>query len=274
MLPARTGKVDGRIIGALLIALISIVSYFFMSAENPVTGEKQRVGLSVEQEIALGRKAAPTLIRQHGGVHPAAEHQQRVTDVGRKLLAELNRQVGKTDRKNPYKFDFHLLNDNRTINAFALPGGQVFITAALYRQLSTEAQLAGVLGHEIGHVIARHGAQQLAKRKLTAGLAGAAEIASGDERGGAVAQAVANLVNMRYGREHEHESDRWAVRLMPGAGYDPRAMIEVMEVLARASRGGTPEFLSTHPKPANRVEYIKEVIAEEYPKGLPEGLSR
>lgn len=274
MLPVRTGKVDGRVIGALLIAIISIVSYFFMSAENPVTGEKQRVGLSVEQEIALGQRAAPSLIRQHGGLHPSAKGQQHVDEVGQKLLAELNRQISKTDRQNPYKFEFHLLNDNKTINAFALPGGQVFITSALYKQFTTEAQLAGVLGHEIGHVIARHGAQQLAKRKLTAGLAGAAEIASGDERGGAIAQAVANLVNMRYGRKHELESDHWAVRLMPGAGYDPRAMIEVMEVLARASRGGTPEFLSTHPKPANRVEYIKEVIAEEFPKGLPEGLSR
>jgi predicted Zn-dependent protease len=88
-----------------------------------------------------------------------------------------------------------------------------------------------------------------------------------------MAQAVAQMVSMKYGRDDELESDKWGVRLTAMAGYDPRSMTGVMEVLDRASRGQSPpEFLSTHPKPANRVAYIKRVIEEEFPEGVPEGL--
>jgi beta-barrel assembly-enhancing protease len=263
----------GRLIVAAIVAIVAIVSFFWMRTENPVTGEKQSVALTADQEIALGKSATPQLVQQYRGEYPSAEDRARVERVGRQLLATLAEMLRKDGRKNPYPFTFHLLRDERTINAFALPGGQVFITWALYHQLKTDAQLAGVLGHEIGHVLSRHGAQQLAKQKLTAGLAGAAGVASGDQRGEAWAKAVAHLVNMKYGRGHELEADRWGVRLMAAAGYDPHAMIEVMKILERASGGGgQPQFLSTHPKPANRIAYIKQVIDKEFPKGLPPGL--
>jgi beta-barrel assembly-enhancing protease len=263
----------GRLIVAAIIALVAVVSYFLMRSENPVTGEKQSVGLTTDQEIALGKSATPRLVQQYRGEHAGAEDRARVERIGRQLLESLDKTLQKEGRKNPYPFAFHLLRDERTINAFALPGGQVFITWALYHQLKTDGQLAGVIGHEIGHVLSRHGAQQLAKQKLTAGLTGAAGVASGDQRGEAWAKAVAQLVNMKYGRGHELEADRWGVRLMTAAGYDPRGMIEVMKILERASGGGgQPEFLSTHPKPANRIEYIRKVIAKEFPNGLPPGL--
>ena len=179
--------------------------------------------------------------------------------------------------KNPYRDDFRftLLADPKTVNAFALPGGQVFITAALFRDLETEGQLAGVLGHEIGHVIERHGNQRMAQNQLFQGLAAAGGVAGGDANSAQMAQAVAQMVQMKYGRGDELESDKWGVRLTYLAGYDPRAMIGVMEVLDRASGGAAPpEFFSTHPKPANRVEYIKQVIAEEFPEGVPDGLKQ
>jgi predicted Zn-dependent protease len=90
-----------------------------------------------------------------------------------------------------------------------------------------------------------------------------------------MAQAVAQMVQMKYGRGDELESDKWGVRLTALAGYDPRAMIGVMEVLDKASGGAAPpEFFSTHPKPANRVAYIKQIITEEFPQGVPDGLEQ
>ena len=255
----------------LLIALFSALSYWWNTSKNPITNEEQRVAMTVDQEIALGLQAAPEMAAQHGGLHPDQEAQALVDRVGQKLLAGIS-------SSNPYEFEFHLLSDRETINAFALPGGQIFITAALFEQLQTEGQLAGVLAHEIGHVIERHGAERLAKMQLTQGLAGAAVIASYDPEEprtaetAAVAQAIGALVNMSYSRSDELESDQWAVRLMANSDYDPRAMLDVMDVLARAGGGGMPEFFSTHPNPSNRKERIAEAIEKEYPKGLPDGL--
>lgn len=272
-LPSRRST---RLILAVLIALISIVTYFCTTqeVENPFTGETQRVALSVDQEIALGLQAAPEMIEQYGG-EAQGQAATQVDRIGQTLVA--NTQVRDTE----YQFEFHLLGDDQTINAFALPGGQVFLTEALYQRLETEGQVAGVLAHEIGHVIGRHGSEQIAKARLTQGLAGAAVIAATDPDDPStreeqqVAAAVAQLVNMKFSREHELESDRLAVRLMADAGYDPRALIEVMRVLAQANQGqNPPEFFSTHPNPDNRIEQIEEAIAAEFPNGVPEGLTK
>jgi beta-barrel assembly-enhancing protease len=263
-----------RLILAAVIAGISLISYLSMSQQNPITGENQRVALSPNEEIALGLQAAPELVHQHQGMHPDADAQATVDRIGTQLLMGLDRELAQQGRSNPYRFEFHLLRDSKTVNAFALPGGQVFITAALYERLETEGQLAGVLGHEIGHVLSRHGAQALAKQRLTQGLAGAAGVAGGDVDSARMAQAIGALVNLQYGRDAELESDRWGVRLMAKSGYDPRAMAGVMKILEEASggAGGQPEFLSSHPKPANRVAYIESVIKEQFPNGVPEGL--
>jgi predicted Zn-dependent protease len=176
-------------------------------------------------------------------------------------------------KETSWQFDFHLLRDPRTINAFVLPGGQVFITKALLERLRTDGQLAGVLAHEIGHVIARHSAQRIAKQRLTEGLSGAVGVASGDYNAARMAAIVGQLVNMRYGRKDELESDRLGVRFMADAGYDPRAMVEVMKTLAEASSDGrAPEFFSTHPNPENRIQKIQQAIGERLPDGVPPGL--
>lgn len=269
----RGGGLKIRLILGLVVVAISLGSYYFSSDVNPITGETQRVALSQSQEIALGLQAKPEMLAQYGGEHPDAEAQRKVDAIGEELLAALTAELREAGREVPYPFEFHLLRDDQTINAFALPGGQVFITAALYNAFTTDGQLAGVLGHEIGHVLARHSAQQMAKQQLTQGLAGAAGVAAGDYDAARMANMVGQFVNMSYGRDHELEADRWGVRLAGAAGYDPRAMIGVMEILDRAGGGaGQPEFLSTHPKPANRVNYINEVIAEVYPGGVPQGM--
>ncbi|MCC9609041.1 M48 family metalloprotease [Blastopirellula sp. JC732] len=273
MSPMRSsGSWKTRLVIAAIIAFFAIASYYMSTDKNPVTGEAQRVAMTTDQEIALGLQAAPEMIAQHGGELPDRNAQALVDQIGGQLLQALNRDLAQQGRENPFPFEFHLLADPKTVNAFALPGGQVFVTAALFRDLETEGQLAGVLGHEMGHVLSRHGAQQMAKQNLTQGLVGAAGVAGGDANSARMAQLVGQFVNMKYGREDELESDQWGVRLMGMAGYDPNAMIGVMEVLERAGGEGPPEFLSTHPKPANRVIYIKQVIKEEYPNGVPAGL--
>jgi predicted Zn-dependent protease len=265
---------SGRLMIAIVIAVIGGLFYFCRTEVNPVTGEKQRVAMSAEQETALGIQTAPQMAAEFGGLHPDPALQEYVEQLGERIVA------ASAARGSKYQYDFHLLMDPETVNAFALPGGQVFITAALLERLQDEAQLAGVLGHEIGHVVGRHSAQQLAKAQLTqilvgaAGVAGSSEDSSG-QQAAAVAAVVGQLVNMRFGRKDELESDRFGVRFMSEAGYDPRSLIEVMGILAAANSGSErPEFLSTHPDPGNRQGEIEAEIARLYPGGLPGGLAR
>jgi predicted Zn-dependent protease len=260
----------GRLLVAAVIVLVSVVSYVGTRSRNELTGEVQHVAMTVEQEIGMGLQAAPKMESQYGGASADRRGQALVSRVGRRLV---ERSIA---GKIQYRFEFHLLADPKTINAFALPGGQVFITEGLFGHLKSEGQLAGVLGHEIGHVIERHSAQQLAKSQLTEGLTGAAVVASYDPNNprsretAAVAAAIGKLVNLRFGRKDELQADEWGVKLTVSAGYDPRAMIGVMEILEEASRGRSPpEFFSTHPNPEHRLERIEQLIAKEFPDGLP-----
>lgn len=256
----------------LLIAFFGFITYLTTTVENPVTGEKQRVQLSPRQEVALGLQARSQMASQYGGLYPSQELQQYVNQVGERVAQKSEAT------KAGYPYDFYLLRDPKTVNAFALPGGQIFITAALMKRLQSEAQLAGVLGHEIGHVVGRHGAEHLAKQKLGSALVTAVGVAASDDRGrgqqaAVLAQAVNQLVSLQYGREDELESDRLGVRFMSEAGYNPQAMVEVMRILQTASGGtGKPEFLSSHPNPGNRLQRLQELIAQQYPNGVPANL--
>jgi predicted Zn-dependent protease len=244
-----------RLVIALVIALVGAISYFSTTSENPITGEKQHIKLKPEEEVTLGRNLAPQMAAQFGGLssNPARD---RVKQVGARIVQRSSAS------KTPYLYNFYLLADRQTVNAFALPGGQIFITEALYRLLSSEDELAGVLGHEVGHVLARHSAEQLAKQQLTQNLIGAVVVGSGGGYDTAqIAQMVGSLVNMKFGRADELEADSLGLRLMREAGYDPKAMIAVMQTLEKASGGSRqPEFASTHPNPGNRIQKIREEL--------------
>jgi len=249
------GGMKARLIIGLLFAAFALFSYYTSGEVNPVTGETQRVAISEDQEIALGLQAAPEMAAQHGGLAPDASKQERLDRIGARLITQ------SLARDTEWQYDFHVLSDNQTVNAFALPGGQMFITQALMDKLPDDDHIAAVMAHEMVHVIARHGAQRMAKQQLTQGLTGAAVMASGSHGTGQMAAMIGNMVNMRYGRDDEIESDSLGVKIMHQAGYNPNAMIGVQQILAEAAGGERPpEFFSTHPSPENRIEKIKEAI--------------
>jgi beta-barrel assembly-enhancing protease len=257
----RGSGCSGRLIMAAAIAIFSLISYFGTTQNNPITGETQHISITPEQEIALGLQAAPQMESEFGGDDTNASDQAIVDQVGNNILQ------GSAAGNSPYQYEFHLLADPQTINAFALPGGQVFITRALYDKLQTEGELAGVLGHEIGHVVARHSAEQIAKTQLTEGLTGAAVIAAYDPNNPSsvnsaqIAALIGQLVTLKFSRDDEIEADKFGVCFMNDSGYDPNEMISVMQILEAASSGNQPpEFFSTHPNPANRIEQIQADI--------------
>lgn len=272
--PGSRRMSGGRFITALVMVVMALISYYGSKSYNPVTDETQYVAITPEQEIVLGLESVPQMAAQHGGAHPDENLQGLLDSVCERII--VNSAAADTE----WPFECTLLADQETINAFALPGGQMFITAALFNRLETEGQLAGVMAHEIGHVVARHSAQQIAKQQLSQGLTGAAVIAAydpNDPRSAGAAQIAAlisNVVNMRFGREDELQSDALGVRFMADAGYDPRSLIVVMEILAEASGGSRqPEFMSTHPDPGNRIGEINAHIDDLFPNGVPDGLT-
>ncbi|WP_418510898.1 M48 family metalloprotease [Corallibacter sp.] len=250
----RTGNRKIKLLIGIAIVLFAVIKYCSSAETNPYTGKEQHISISEEQEIAIGLQSTPQMQAQYGGLYPDDNYQAFVDNVGQKLV---NNSIAK---KTGYQYDFHLLADAQTINAFALPGGQIFITYALFSKLENEDQLAGVLGHEIGHVLGRHSADRMSKQDLTQGLLNGVAVGI-DPNTAQGAAAIANIINMKYGREDELESDDLGVRFMIKAGYNPEEMIGVMKILkSAAGPNRTPEFQSTHPDPENRIQKIKEAI--------------
>jgi predicted Zn-dependent protease len=227
--------------------------------------------LSPQQEVALGQEAAPQFAQEFGGPYADPVIQEYVRGVGAKVAAQA------TSSEYPYQYSFTVL-DSDVVNAFALPGGPIYITRGLLFQLSDESQLAGVLAHEVTHVAARHSAQQISRQMsvsvlisiasaaLTRGKTGAQNSASMMED---VASLVANLADLRYSRKNETEADVFGLDYMVRAGYQPMGMVGVMQMflkLERQAGSSGPEFLKTHPNPDNRVETLLLTIQEKYPK--------
>lgn len=236
------------------IAIFFVLKRCSQQEVNPYTGRTQTISMSPDKEIAIGLQSAPQMAQQHGGLHANNQYQALVDKVGSKLVDN------SIARETPYKYEFHLLADPNTINAFALPGGQIFITQALFAKLENEDQLAGVLGHEIGHVLGRHSAERIAESEYWQGLTTAGSV--GADMGGLVSGIGQNTL-LTNGRDDELESDELGVLFMLKAGYNPEAMIGVMEILkAAAGPNRVPEMQSTHPDPDNRIEKIHEAIAK------------
>ena len=242
-----------------LLTLVPLVG----CTTNPATTRPQFLLLSWEDEIALGDEATPEFLGQSGGEVGDRWVVEYVSDLGHRLAAQ---------SENPeLDWAFYVL-DSSVINAFALPGGKVFISRGLLEQMSNEAQLAGVLGHEIGHVTARHGNERMTQALGVQILVAAAAIggeASDSEWGqylGLGTAGAGELYLLRYSRSNELEADALGVRYMSSLGYNPVGQIQVMEILREAGGGsGGPEWLATHPAPDTRISDLEALIAEDYP---------
>ncbi len=255
-------------IGFLVLAGVMMVTPIGCTT-NPATGKRSFTLYSWEQEKQMGAAAAAGLTEQFGGAVDDVIPSQYVREVGMKLVAGVEEAVPDLD------WEFTLLN-TEVINAFALPGGKVFFTRGLAEKLDSEAEMAGVLGHEIGHVTARHGNQRISKQigftAVMTGVAvavGASDSDSKTRKYGQIAvPALAiggNVVLLKYGRNDESEADMLGMRYMERAGYNPIGQLRVMEVLEAESKGPRqPEWLSTHPHPASRIEDIRRYLAETY----------
>src|SRR5512143_2752227 len=237
----RSSGCSGRLLMSALFVIISLVTYFGSRSTNPVTKDVQHISMSPEQEIAMGLQAAPEMADQFGGLDPNQSDQQRVQEIGQRIVQDSPAST------TPYEYAYHLLADPQTVNAFALPGGQIFITRGLYDLLQTDGELAGILGHETGHVVARHSAEQIAKSQLTQGLTGAAVIAACDPNSpngcvaaSQIAAVVGQLIDMKYSRADETEADWLGVCFMNDSGYDPQEMVKVMQMLDTLSQGQNP----------------------------------
>ncbi|MDT8340172.1 MAG: M48 family metallopeptidase, partial [Longimicrobiales bacterium] len=250
-----------RILPSLRVFAPLLALVLAACAVNPATGRRELSLVSESQEIAMGREADPQIVAEMG-LHPDSAVQRYVRDLGMALAARSERP--------DLPWTFRVLDDP-TVNAFALPGGFVYVTRGILTHLTSEAQLAGVLGHEIAHVTARHGASRMSRAQLAQIGLGVGMIVSPEvRRFGDVAQQAVGLLFLSFGREDELQADEFGLRYMTRMGYDPDEMAGVMRMLDQNSQlsagsGRIPEWLSTHPDPGNRVERIHEHIAANPP---------
>jgi predicted Zn-dependent protease len=242
-----------------VLASIAVGVFAVQCSMNPATGKRELNLVSEAQEIAVGRDADPQIVAQFG-LYPDDEMQRYVDGIGQRLAAASERP--------DLAWTFRVLDDP-LINAFALPGGYIYVTRGILAHFGSEAELAGVLGHEIGHVTARHGASQMSKALLAQiGLiAGAVAAPEAAQQYGGLAQQLAGLLFLKFGRDDERQADQLAVRYSYGAGFDPNAMIDVFATLDRASQaagaGRLPGWASTHPSPEDRTQRLAQAIDEQ-----------
>lgn len=247
-------------VGALVLApLLAVV---VACTVNPATGKRQLNIFSEAQEIEIGKNADPQIVAQFG-LYPDEDLQRYVDDLGQSLAAQSERP------DLPWTFR---VVDDPLVNAFALPGGYIYITRGILAHMGSEAELAGVLGHEIGHITARHGVNQMTKQQfaqigLVAGVIAAPDLA---RQFGGLAQNVAGLMFLKFGRDDERQADALGFRYMSRVDEPPGALADVFRTLGRVSRarggGDLPDWMSTHPAPEDREERIRAMLETVPPR--------
>ncbi|WP_207422658.1 M48 family metalloprotease [Desertivirga brevis] len=239
------------------VCLAATVGLFDMCAVNPVTGKKQIVLMSEEQELAMGKDADPQILQEYG-LYENKELQDFINQKGKAMAAVSHRPN--------IQYNFRIV-DSDILNAFAIPGGYVYFTRGIMAHFNDEAQFAGVLGHEIGHITARHSVIQqrnatLSQVGLIAGMIIAPQL-------GDFAQTASqglSLLFLKFGRDDERQADDLGVEYSSKIGYDAEHMAGFFNTLDRQSKQGSgealPEFLSTHPNPAGRNAAVAKAAKE------------
>jgi len=238
------------------IAHLLIAATLAGCAINPVTGDRELALISEDQEIAMGRDAAQQVSSSLGLVENAAL-QQYVSGVGLELA--------RTSERPDLPWEFHVVDDP-TPNAFALPGGYIYVTRGLLTLMNSEAELAAVLGHEIGHVTARHSVSQLSQAQLAQLALGIGMIASPELRQfGELANTGLSLLFLKFGRDDERQADELGFQYMLAHQYDVREMRDVFVALQSsgelAGQSPIPSWLASHPGPPDRIAAVQERIS-------------
>ena len=243
----------------VLAALVAILALLASAcATNPATGQREFSLMSEAQEVQLGQEMDPQ-VKQEMGVYNDPELQRYVSDVGMRLARA-------SERPNlPWSFT---VVDEPAVNAFALPGGKIYVTRGILAFLHDETQLAGVLGHEIGHVTARHSAQQYTKATSAGvGLTLLSIFVPEARPFQGVAETALGVMFLKHGRDDELQADRLGVQYTGKTGWNPAGVAGMLRTLARldeasGSSRGVPNWLSTHPAPADRVAEVQRFIQE------------
>ncbi len=246
------GMRRGALLGGMLASMVAC-------ATNPVTGRRELSLVSEAQEIQMGRQASQGDLQRVGALQNP-EAQALVRRIGAQMAA-------KSERPG-LPWEFHALDD-AAVNAFAYPGGFIFVTRGLMTHLNSEAELAEVIGHEIGHVTAKHTVAAISKQQVTQiGLVGASIFSPTVARYGDVLGAGASLLFLKFGREDELQADALGFQYSLAQGYDVREAPKVFQTLGRLAgdAGRLPEWQSTHPDPGNRVQLAEQRVAQ-----LPRG---
>ena len=239
-----------------LAPLCAVVVWLAGCATNPATGEKQFSLISEGQEVQMGLQADPSIVGSMG-LDPDSGRQRYVRELGLRL-ASVSERPG-------LPWTFRVIDDP-VVNAFAVPGGHIYVTRGILAHLNSEAELASVLGHEIGHVTARHSVTQMSRQQLAQlGLVVGTVLKPEWSRYAGIAAQGLGLLFLKYSRDDESQADRLGLRYMRRGGYDAHRMPEVFTLLDRVSQasggGRVPEWLATHPNPGNRRGAIEQQIA-------------
>jgi predicted Zn-dependent protease len=235
----------------ILSIIASAIGFVSGCTTNPITGKTELMLLSEDQDIEIGKSYAPEIEKQMGGKIPDEALQNYVNAVGQK--------IARVSHKQRFKYEFSALTDE-SVNAFALPGGYIFITKGMLKSLQTEAQLAGILAHEVAHVVARDVANAMSKQIGIDLLLSALTSEETSQTLVTVAQLGTQIIALKFSRQDEVEADIGGLDYMIAAGYNPYGLVETMEMLAAQNNERPVEFLSTHPPPENRSAYLKQAI--------------
>ena len=237
---------------AVYFLLLGLLYFTAACAVNPVTGEHQLMLLSEDDEIRLGRKSDSQVVNQYG-LYKDPQLTAYLDGLGKKL-ARLSHRPGL-----PYEFK---ILDTPVVNAFAVPGGYIYFTRGILAILNSEAELAGVMGHELGHITARHSAQHYSRAQLAQlTLGGAMMLSETLSVLAPLAQMGVGLLFLSYSRDNEREADDLGVAYSSQAGYDATHMALFFGTLERmqpvSDKSGLPEWFSTHPNPEDRIGAVQ-----------------
>jgi len=234
----------------IIVVCVMLLGCLAGCATNPVTGKSELQILGPDWEAKAGREAAAEVDKEFASSNINPQLQSYVTSVGKKIAA-----VSHTPQLD---FSYKIV-DHNSVNAFALPGGYIFITTGMLKELTNESQLAAICAHETVHVTARHAAARISEQTVVNAMF---TLVSSEKTAGAVqvAKVVNNLAQLKFSREDEKEADQYGLDYLVKAGYSPYGMVETMEILNRQSGSRPIEFLSTHPNPENRIGLIQENI--------------